>query len=201
MNPNEYVKNVLVTEARDFEPLKERFSLVRSIRLLHGVIGLSSELAEIQELVEKPNIDPVNLKEEKGDLFWYMGVIIDELQFDPNKIFMFNDTDKIQSFSDNDARSQLQEQIHGLTKSIGTTVDLLKKHVMYGKELKVDAVKDQLQQIDYYINRSLRIYGLTSAAARETNIAKLKFRYQEKFTEAAALERDLVTERAILETK
>ncbi|NJO48217.1 MAG: hypothetical protein HC840_00715 [Leptolyngbyaceae cyanobacterium RM2_2_4] len=201
MNPNEYVKNVLVTEARDMAPLQERFSQIRNIRLLHGAIGLASELSEAQELVEKPTIDAINLKEEMGDLFWYMGIIVDELKFNPEEIFMFNDTGSIVTFTVHEQRAGLQAQINGMVKSVGTAVDLLKKSVMYGKELNEAGIKDQLQKLDYYINQALRYFGQTSAGSRERNIEKLRARYGEKFTEAAALERNLAAERAILEQK
>jgi hypothetical protein len=42
---------------------------------------------------------------------------------------------------------------------------------------------------------------MTSSEARERNIEKLRARYGDKFTEAAALERNLAAERAILEQK
>jgi len=199
MNPNEYVKNVLVTEARDMAPLQERFAQIRNIRLLHGAIGLSSELAEAQELVEKPTIDAVNLKEEMGDLFWYMGIIVDELKLNPEEVFMFNDTGATVTFTVHEQRANLQAQINGMVKSVGVLVDLLKKSVMYGKELNEAGVKEKLQALDYYINQALRLFGQTSAGSRERNIEKLRARYGEKFTEAAALERNLAAEREILE--
>lgn len=199
MNPNEYVKSVLVTEARDMAPLQERFQQIRNIRLLHGAIGLSSELAEAQELVEKPGIDAVNLKEEMGDLFWYMGIIVDELKLNPESIFANNETGAIVTYTLNDQRAELQHNIHGMVKAVGTLVDFLKKSVMYGKELNVAEVSNNLVKIDYYINQALRLFGQTSAGSRERNIEKLRARYGEKFTEAAALERNLAAEREILE--
>lgn len=199
MNPTEYVKNVLVTEARDMGPLQRRFAEIRNIRLSHGAFGLSSELCEAQELVEKPVIDGVNLKEEMGDLFWYMGIVTDELKLDPNVVFMFNDTDKIKTFNEHEQRSMLQAEIHGMVKSIGRLVDLLKKSVMYGKALNENGILVEMQATDYHINRALRLFGQTSEGARERNIEKLRARYGDKFTEAAALDRDLVKERQVLE--
>lgn len=198
MNPKEYVKNVLVTEARDFAPLQERFSQIRNIRLLHGAIGLSSELSEIQEMTEKPRLDAVNLKEEMGDLFWYMGIIVDELKLDPETVFKHNEKGAIVDFN---GSVTLQAQVNGMVKAVGTAVDFLKKSVMYGKDLNVDGVTNELIKLDYYINYSLRLFGQTSESARERNIEKLRARYGEKFTEAAALERNLAAERAILEKK
>lgn len=201
MNPKQYVKNVLVTEARDMAPLQERFTQIRNIRLLHGAMGLSSELAEIQEMAEKPSIDAVNLKEEMGDLFWYMGIVVDELQLDSEKVFTHNDTGGIVAFSTNEQRTALQFNVNKLVIAVGILTDLLKKSIMYGKELNIPGIEERLQHIDYHINQSLRYYGQTSAGARDRNIEKLKKRYGQKFTEAAALERDLAAERAILEKK
>lgn len=201
MNPKEYVKNVLVTENRDPSVLQERFQKMRNIRLLHGALGLSSELAEAQELVEKPEIDAVNLKEEMGDLFWYMGIITDEFKFNPEEIFMFNETQSLQNLTGEARRAQLQLQINGMVKSAGVLIDFLKKACIYGKEPNEAGIKEKLQALDYYINQSLILFGQTSAGSRERNIEKLKARYGEKFTEAAALERDLAAEREILEKK
>ena len=200
MNPREYIKNVLITEARDFTPLQERFSLVRNIRLLHGVIGLSSELAEVREVIRAETIDPIHLKEEMGDFLWYMGIMVDELQLDPDMVFVNTRDDSFGLDLDPTTKSlALHVYTDDMTIAVGTAVDFLKKHLMYGQELQVEKIKEELQKTDYLIGMILNMYGMTTAEARETNIAKLKFRYQEKFTEAAALNRDLTTERQILE--
>lgn len=201
MNPKDYVKNVLVTEARDFAPLQERFSNVRNIRLLHGAIGLASELAEIRQMAGEDEIDDVNLKEEMGDVFWYMGIMVDELKSNPEDIL--DQTGIILAdYSDPDERQEmLNYLIDMMTVSIGEGIDLLKKSIMYGKSLDEGKLNQKLRNVSAYVDASLRLYGLTSAQSRERNIEKLRARYGEKFTEAAALERNLVAEREILEKK
>ena len=199
MNPQEYVKNVLVTENRDLATLAPRFITLRAIRLLHGEIGLSSELEEMQEMAEKPFIDAINLKEESGDLYWYMGVITDELKFDPEEIFRNNETGALVTYTVQDQRAALQHNVNGMVKCVGKISDFLKKGVIYGKELNENGIKEKLQELDYYINQALRHYGQTSQGARERNIEKLSARYGEKFSEAAANERNLAVEREILE--
>ncbi len=201
MNPKEYIKNVLVTEARDMAPLQERFAQIRNIRILHSLTGLGSELSEVQEMVENPRFDGVNLKEEMGDLKWYMGIMVDELKFDPDQVFSNNEPGGIVAYGSVNQQAELQHQVHGMVKAIGTITDIAKKSLFYGKELNTAEILNQLQKLDYYINYSLRLYGQTSAQARERNIEKLRARYGEKFTEAAALERNLEAERAILEKK
>lgn len=200
MNPKDYVKNVLVTEAREFAPLQERFSTVRSIRLLHGAIGLASELAELREMDQKVDLDVVNLKEEMGDLCWYMGIMVSELGFDPESIFSLHPLYSAAG-TEEQRRKDLSEHIDNLTIDIGNMVDLLKKNLMYGKDLNVDGIKEKLFNIGRQIEAALNVYEMTSSQSLERNIEKLRARYGEKFTEAAALERNLAAEREILEKK
>jgi len=199
MNPQEYVKKVLITENRSLATLQPRFTALRAIRLLHGGIGLSSELEEAQEMAEKPFIDAINLKEEMGDLYWYSGVIVDELQLNPDEVFRNNETGALVTYTVQDQRAALQHNVNGMVKCVGKINDFIKKGTIYGKEIDVNGVKEKLQELDYYINQALRHYGQTSQGARERNIEKLKARYGEKFSEAAALERNIAAEREILE--
>lgn len=202
MEPKEYVKNVLITESKDKTPLIERFSQFRSIRLLHGVIGLASELAEIREMADKKEIDVVNLKEEMGDLYWYMGIIVDELKIDPNLIFSNEQVEGLTAMQDKEiALKQLGWAVDAMTINIGYAIDLLKKNLVYGKPLDEQKFCNKLYSIDFNISHALFLYGITPSQARERNIEKLRARYGEKFTEAAALERNLDAERAILEQK
>lgn len=196
MKQKEYIKNVLVTEARDMAPLQQRFSEVRNIRLLHGVIGLGSELAELREMVQAEEIDVVNLKEEMGDMFWYMGIMIDELGLTPELVMV--DSLTIDEEDIVDKRLELNLAIDEITIAVGKTLDLLKKSIMYGKELSTEDVMDQLIVIDIFICTGLALYGISPGEARERNIEKLRARYGQKFTEAAALERNLAKERKIL---
>ncbi len=200
MTPSEYVKNVLVTESRDFSPLQDRFSQVRSIRLLHGAIGLASELSELREMAQKKEIDIVNLKEEMGDLCWYMGIMINELSITPELIFLSSPINKATELAEQQ-RIHLNEHIDDLTVDIGAMIDVLKKNLMYGKTLNVDEIKNKLFSIACSIEASLNVYNMTSSESQERNIEKLRARYGEKFTEAAALERNLEKEREILEKK
>lgn len=49
------------------------------INLLHGIIGVATELGEImEEFFKNPElskIDRINMKEEVGDIFWYLNLI------------------------------------------------------------------------------------------------------------------------------
>lgn len=125
MNNEEYVKNALVTESKDYEAISARIMTTENIRLLHAGIGLATESGEILDQLKKAifygkPLDKVNLAEEIGDQMWYMAIMADAL-------------------------------------------------------------------------------GVNFDDIQAKNIAKLKARYGDKFTEAAALERNLDAERKILE--
>jgi len=77
-----YIENVLKTESIDFESIKERLIDTKTIRGLHASLGLVTESAELADVFKKhifygKEIDWVNLEEEAGDLFWYLGVLVD----------------------------------------------------------------------------------------------------------------------------
>jgi NTP pyrophosphatase (non-canonical NTP hydrolase) len=76
MTNEEYVKNVKRTESPNFNLINER--------ILHGAIGICTESGEIMDAVKKSlfygrKLDEVNLVEELGDLFWYIGIVSDAL--------------------------------------------------------------------------------------------------------------------------
>lgn len=125
MDTNDFVKNAIKTESRNFTEIGSRMSEVRNQRLLHAGIGLATEAGEFLDALKKhvfygKELDTVNLSEEMGDIFWYCALISDEL-------------------------------------------------------------------------------GVDFAKVMDTNIAKLKARYGDKFTESKAEHRNLEKERTILE--
>jgi hypothetical protein len=143
-------------------------------------------------------IDEANLKEEFGDMYWYVGIMIDELSLDPENIF---GEEYLERMNYDNTRQYLRNEIDVITIDIGEMIDLLKKTLMYGKELNVQAIAQKLTMICSGAECCLNMYAQTGRGARERNIEKLRARYGEKFTEAAALERNLTLEREILEKK
>lgn len=87
----------------------------------------------------------------------------------------------------------------GLCTESGEVQDALKKHLFYGKPLDKVNLSEELGDIFWYIAILSDALGVSFDEIQEKNIAKLKARYGDKFTEAAALNRDLDTERKILE--
>jgi NTP pyrophosphatase (non-canonical NTP hydrolase) len=95
MNSNEYQKDVLVTDLQDYDPVKSRLTDIKAIRLLHAAMGIGTEAGEFMDVIKKhilygKEIDTINLKEEIGDLFWYIALACDELNVSFDYIFEQN---------------------------------------------------------------------------------------------------------------
>lgn len=84
MTPSEYIKNTAATDHDDLGAYQMSARCMDSARMLHYVLGVGTEAGELQDAVKrwvaynKP-LDVVNVKEELGDLLWYMARICDEL--------------------------------------------------------------------------------------------------------------------------
>lgn len=93
MTPNEYIKAVLETEAVDMATIQKR--VFTKMRLMHALIGINTENGELQDQFKKhifygKELDVVNLKEELGDLFWYLALACDELNLSFEEIWEKN---------------------------------------------------------------------------------------------------------------
>jgi NTP pyrophosphatase (non-canonical NTP hydrolase) len=76
MDNKEYIKSVLRSESPNFGNLNER--------LLHACLGVANESGELAAAIKRSlfygrELDIVNVKEELGDLLWYIALAIDEL--------------------------------------------------------------------------------------------------------------------------
>ncbi len=87
----------------------------------------------------------------------------------------------------------------GLATEAGEFLDALKKHVFYGKELDTVNLSEEMGDIFWYCALIADELKIDFSQVMDTNIAKLKARYGEKFSEDKAENRDLKVERTILE--
>ena len=88
----------------------------------------------------------------------------------------------------------------GLATEAGEFLDALKKHVFYGKDLDTVNLREEMGDIFWYCAIIADQLDVDFSEVMERNIAKLKARYGEKFSEDKATQRDLNTEREILES-
>ena len=87
---NSLLKLITSKDKTNIVSLKEYSNL----RVLHGVLGLNTESTETLEAqlkaINTKNLDMTNLREELGDIFWYLAVIQDELKLDLNETLDIN---------------------------------------------------------------------------------------------------------------
>jgi NTP pyrophosphatase (non-canonical NTP hydrolase) len=79
----DYIPKALRTELKDYSEASRAYDLGNT-RLMHAVLGLVTESAELADALKKhiyygKPLDGVNLKEEIGDLMWYLAILADTL--------------------------------------------------------------------------------------------------------------------------
>ena len=98
-----------------------------------------------------------------------------------------------------DSTSNDTHMIFGMVTEVAELADAYKKHWAYGKELDMVNVKEELGDLLFYISNFAKFNNINLGEIMYTNVEKLKARYPEKFTNENATNRDLETERQILE--
>lgn len=87
----------------------------------------------------------------------------------------------------------------GLCTESGEFQDMVKKHIFYGKEIDKVNLVEELGDLMWYIAVAADELGVSFEEIMEKNVAKLAARYKGGFSEEKAGNRDLKTERKILE--
>lgn len=94
---------------------------------------------------------------------------------------------------------RLDHAVTGICTEAGEIADAIKKHKFYGKPLDRTNLIEELGDLYWYINVAQDVLGVTTDEVQAINNAKLRARYGQKFSEEAAINRDLDKEREILE--
>jgi NTP pyrophosphatase (non-canonical NTP hydrolase) len=87
----------------------------------------------------------------------------------------------------------------GLCTESGELMDAVKKHLLYGKDIDYINLQEEAGDMFWYAALLADAVGFTFEDTFDKNIAKLRARYPNKFTEHDALNRNLEIERQILE--
>ena len=105
----------------------------------------------------------------------------------------------LESFATFGSNHRLLHGAIGIATESGELLDAIKKHVWYGKPLDGANIEEEIGDVCWYLALLCSARGISLSTVMEMNIAKLRVRYPEKFTEEAALQRDLDAERKVLE--
>jgi NTP pyrophosphatase (non-canonical NTP hydrolase) len=87
----------------------------------------------------------------------------------------------------------------GMASEVGEIADALKKHLIYGRELDLINLVEESGDVSWYQALMLTALKKTMTEAFEKNIAKLRQRFGDAFSEAKAINRDINAERRELE--
>ena len=180
MNFNEYLTISEQTEKKFPEGLNVNAFLTE---VLHHVLGVSGEWFELQTAIQ--NNDRVNAKEEIGDGFWYIAGLYRLCGIDPAE----------------SARYYVDAYV------IGDLIDTIKRSLIYkdGKDFNLVEFKVTVGECYTLFQQYAERCGFTVEECLETNINKLvgkglvKGRYTGGYSDEAAINRDLDSERKILE--
>ena len=172
--------------------------------LLHAVMGIMTELEEIIEWVDKE--DKIGMSEELSDIFWYCA-IISRLYPEVNLTY-FND-DNLNTERENSIKELNSEQISvfinkttlNIFKNSAKILDVLKKKIFYNKAINDVVIVECGNKIMNDLCEYSMYAKIDYREGLNRNIAKLKSRYGDKFSSERAINRDLDTERSILEGK
>jgi NTP pyrophosphatase (non-canonical NTP hydrolase) len=153
--------------------------------LLHAVVGI---LTETEELLDNHLIqqDKTNILEEIGDITWYLAIIGREYNMDfPTDLPLSNeDPMKI---------------VVSIIKQTCKLLDMLKKKLFYNKPINDELFKQITTLVMILTQSYMNYYSIDIKGSFDINISKLKSRYGSKFSSDKAINRDLETERKILE--
>lgn len=159
------------------------------IDMLHMRMGVISELGELTDAFKKhiaygKTLDMVNVREEIADICWYLA---NEMRIKELPISFDFDSQGSNLVGSLTVHQAAQAICIGLTSAY----------------LVVTEASNAQPYYEYFkaLYEFCTILGIDFYTALDLNIAKLKARYPEKFTEEAALNRDLDAERVILESR
>jgi NTP pyrophosphatase (non-canonical NTP hydrolase) len=173
--------------------LSEEFHIgAKTQNILHAVMGLATEIEELLDnYAHEDAMDSTNMLEEIGDLTWYVAIIHreypDMLRYENAKVTVTN-------------RDNPFDCVLDLNKSILKLMDMMKKKIFYNKPIPMVAFSNLTLLVETDIHWLAEYYNIKVEDICETNINKLKARYGDKFTSERAINRDLDTEREILES-
>jgi NTP pyrophosphatase (non-canonical NTP hydrolase) len=85
--------------------------------------------------------------------------------------------------------ADLTHAILGIAGEAGELVDGFKKHLIYGKPIDEENMKEEAGDILWYMALLLRTLGCTFEEVMQKNIDKLMIRYPDRYTDQAAIAR------------
>lgn len=77
------------------------------------------------------------------------------------------------------AKANLNHLAMGVSGEAGELLDVIKAHVIYDKPLDITHCKEELGDLEFFLNATYKALGLTREECLEANIDKLTVRYHQ----------------------
>lgn len=178
----------------EYAPLALRTAkpLERSLQIEHAQVGIITEVGELADAFKRHVIygkplDVTNLVEEVGDVFWYINLLLNELGTRPRVIDRLIE-DALEAGQDDATVSDMR-----LVLTIGAMAGAVASHP-HGEVSPAEACCLLITLLALLLKR----HGQAVYASLEANVNKLAARYGDKYSDYAALNRDLDVERETL---
>ena len=162
---------------------------------LHAVIGSLTEIEELLdnykdgELVVSVN-QQGSVAEESADMFWYLAILFRELNLDL-------EANTCKTPENKNGYGILMKYLQVNLKML----DTMKKKIYYNKKVDMFTFINQTFELYTLLESYCKFYQTDLELILEKNISKLKARYGDKFSSEKAINRDLETEKKILENE
>lgn len=95
----------------------------------------------------------------------------------------------IERMNSNEKLYNLMHGSLGLSGETGECVDMIKKAIIFGKQLDIDNIKEECGDILYYMNVILTAIDSSFEEVMQQNYNKLSKRFPNGFSEKSAIER------------
>jgi len=181
MQANEFVKNALKTESRDFATIGQRMIAVP--RDLASLLSVGVVVSQTQDALKKH--------------CFYGKPIKDPGVPEPET---FLSQEQIHANLSKEENIRLIHGAIGAFTEAGELQEQLYKHLFLGKDLDKVNLAEEVGDTLWYLAILCDTLGVQMEDVMEKIIAKLRARYADKFTEESAINRDVAAERKILES-
>lgn len=155
---------------------------INTFQILHGALGLASELPELERVSSE-----VNQLEEYGDCFWYLASIVRGLRVQQLWAEQLRVMEEVTTpCTGYVAKASLQEVV-------GVLLDQVKRNIFYSA-FNHEFLQTLVVIATDHLLRLVKYSGFSLEQVLDANKAKLEKRYKEKHSNEEALNRDLEAE-------
>lgn len=170
---------------------------LRRDNLVHVALGIGSEVGELCESVAftwaaLPKTPSNNIPEEIGDICWYVALLCDVMGWRFEELFDPGITEHECAIGMSyESIGKAAWMCMALGGASGGVVGAIKSHAIYNKPLaSQDAITTKLRRMVRILVVLAAIYGAPfEEVVLEQNIAKLRERFPEKYSDSAAITR------------